>query len=472
MTELLSSARDVDTSEVPFAITNRRLIPAQRYYDKAFFELEKRKLWPHVWQNACRLEEIPNVGDFVEYWVADQSVIVVRTSATEIKAFQNACRHRATQLAVGCGTFRGGQIVCPFHGWRWNLDGSSSFVFGRDSFPPECVTDADLHLVECQVDTWANCVFINMDPDAPPLQQQLAPMPSLLDPLNVGLMRVYWWKAVKLKANWKLAMEAFMEGFHVPQTHPQLTFGDDAGFVADEHSNDGICYFSHENGHAHFQASVPSDDPSEDGQADEPPVFMADAAATMSDRQIANLTVEANRLLYEGLDAMVLAKDMHVLNGLRNTDYEPGQFGARMTEALYEWNLGAGIPFPDPDPVALARWGGVFFMFPNFFILPDFGNALMYRFRPDSDDPESCYFELWSNTLYPEGQEPGKPTFGGVHPKDDATEWPLIPRQDFSNIERQQRGLHTQGMHGMRTSEQFEDAIPNMHVHLDAYLAQ
>jgi len=74
--------------------------------------------------------------------------------------------------------------------------------------------------------------------------------------------------------------------------------------------------------------------------------------------------------------------------------------------------------------------------------------------------------------LYPEGQEPGKPTFGGVHPKDDATEWPLIPRQDFSNIERQQRGLHTQGMPGMRTCEQFEDAIPNMHAHLDTYLAQ
>jgi phenylpropionate dioxygenase-like ring-hydroxylating dioxygenase large terminal subunit len=182
MTELLAPALDDDTSGVPFAITNRRLIPAQRYYDKDFFELEKRKLWPHVWQNACRLEEIPNVGDYVEYWVADQSVIVVRTSATEIKAYQNACRHRATQLAVGCGTFRGGQIVCPFHGWRWNLDGTSSFVYGRDSFPPECVTEADLRLVECQVDTWANCVFINMDPDAPLLQQQLAPMPSLLDP--------------------------------------------------------------------------------------------------------------------------------------------------------------------------------------------------------------------------------------------------------------------------------------------------
>ena len=220
--------------------------------------------------------------------MADQSVIVVRTSVTEIKAYQNVCRHRATQLAVGCGTFRGGQIVCPFHGWRWNLDGTSSFVSARlvptrmrhrRRSPPRRVPGG--HVGQLRVHQHR--------PDAPPLQQQLAPIPSLLDPLNVGLMRVYWWKAVKLKANWKLAMEAFMEGFHVPQTHPQLTFGGDAGFVADEHSNDGIRYFSHANGHAHFQASVPSEDPVEATDGRRATGFMADAAATMSERQTVEL---------------------------------------------------------------------------------------------------------------------------------------------------------------------------------------
>ena len=170
----------------------------------------------------------------------------------------------------------------------------------------------------------------------------------------------------------------------------------------------GSAYFTHPNGHADFQASVPSEDPNEDGKADEPPVFMADAAGTMSEREIADLTVEANRLLYEGLDAMVLAKDMHVLNGLRNADYEPGQFGAKMTEALYEWNRGAGIPFPDPDPVALARWGGVFFMFPNFFILPDFGNALMYRFRPDSRRSRVVLLRALVEHAVPGGSGAGK----------------------------------------------------------------
>ena len=70
---------------VPFRVTNPELIPSQRYYDEAFFELERERLWPHVWQMACRLEEIPEVGDFTEYKLLDKSVIVVRTK-TGVKA--------------------------------------------------------------------------------------------------------------------------------------------------------------------------------------------------------------------------------------------------------------------------------------------------------------------------------------------------------------------------------------------------
>ena len=257
------SALDVDTSGVPFAITNRRLIPAQRYYDKDFFELEKRealaarlaeRLSPRGDPERRRLRGVLGgrpVGDRRPHERNGDQGVPERVPAPGDAAG-----------AVGCGTFRGGQIVCPFHGWRWNLDGTSSFVFGRDSFPPECVTDADLHLVECQVDTWANCVFINMDPDAPPLQQQLAPMPSLLDPLNVGLMRVVLVEGREAEGE----LEAGHGGVHgrLPRSadpSPAHLRGRCGGFVADEHSNDGICYFSHANGHAHFQASVPSDDP-------------------------------------------------------------------------------------------------------------------------------------------------------------------------------------------------------------------
>ena len=113
---------------------------------------------------ACRVEEVPDPGDFAEYEICNQSVLVVRQQDGSVRAFENACRHRATQLAVGDGRFSGGQIVCPFHGWRWNLDGTSSFVFHEEQFAPECVRPDDLQLRECLVETWGGCVWVNLDP--------------------------------------------------------------------------------------------------------------------------------------------------------------------------------------------------------------------------------------------------------------------------------------------------------------------
>ncbi|MEX5713092.1 Rieske 2Fe-2S domain-containing protein, partial [Parafrankia sp. FMc6] len=99
--------------DVPFAMRDPLHVPRERYYDRTFFELEKEYLWPRVWQMACRLEEIPRPGDFVEYEICDQSILVVRQPDLSVKAFHNACRHRATQLCSGSGRLPGGQIVCP-----------------------------------------------------------------------------------------------------------------------------------------------------------------------------------------------------------------------------------------------------------------------------------------------------------------------------------------------------------------------
>ena len=178
------------------------------------------------------------------------------------------------------------------------------------------------------------------------------------------------------------------------------------------------------------------------------------------------------RVLYDGLRCMVLEKDVAVVEGMRHLDLAAGEFSTKFTEALYAWNNGAGIKLPEPDPEVINRWGSQWFIYPNIMFHPLYGNAIGYRVRPDTDDPEHCYFEMWSLTLYPEGEDPGKPEFEGVFEADDDTAWPLIPRQDFSNIARQQRGLHTPGYKANRLSRKFEDGIANMHVHLDTYLAR
>ncbi|MGH9895495.1 MAG: aromatic ring-hydroxylating oxygenase subunit alpha, partial [bacterium] len=347
MTEGLE--RESASGLVPFGMTSPLHVPRERYSDRRFFELEREELWPYVWQMACRLEEIPEPGDFVEYEICDQSVLVVRQQDGSIKAFENACRHRATQLAVGNGRFRGAQIVCPFHGWRWNLDGTSSFVFREEQFAPECLRPDDLRLRECLVDTWGGCVWINMDRNARPLREALAPAAGILDGLGVGNMRVRYWKEVVLNANWKLAQEAFFEGFHVSQTHPQLwQVGAEATMPA--------VYKTYQNGHGQF------------------------AAGTEFGEMKADTFIEMMRLLWEGQDAMTLEREVRLFEGLRNKVPPDESFTAAAVKALYDYAEGAGIPMPPLENAGL--WGGGVFVFPNFMMLPMWANALSYRSRP------------------------------------------------------------------------------------------
>jgi phenylpropionate dioxygenase-like ring-hydroxylating dioxygenase large terminal subunit len=431
--------------KVPFAMSEPYYVPKERYYSREFFELEKKHLWPHEWLMAARLEEVPNPGDYVEFEVGGNSILIVRQRDGSVKALHNACRHRATELAKGCGRLPGGQLVCPFHGWRWNLDGSSSFVFVDSGFDPATLRPEDLRLRECQVSVWAGMVWINMDLTARPLHEALAPAAEILDEIGVGNMRVKWWKQVILNANWKIAQEAFLEGYHVMQTHPQLLQGRDESVAAAQSLSTE--YTSFRNGHGRFQSGT----------------------ARMSDWDLEDF-IESNRLLAQGQDAMALDREVQVFEGIRN---KPGVEDANAIpeaiKALYEYAAGAGIPLAPPSP--RMKWGGEIYLFPNYFMLPMYGNSLAYRFRPYRDDPEWTLFDVWSLMTYPVGQEPERAELLGVFDKEDIEHWGLIPRQDFSNIERQQRGVHSLSYEHHRLSPLFEKTIVNSHEELDRRLA-
>lgn len=437
-------------AKVPHPMRDSRFVPKERYYSRDFFELEKKHLWPHSWQMAAREEELPNPGDYVEYEIAGTSIVIVRQRDRSIKALHNVCRHRATELAKGAGRLPGGQLVCPFHGWRWNLDGSSSFVFGEKAFEPACLNKDDLALRECLVETWSGMVWINMDLGARPLRDHLDPVAKLLDGVGVGNMRVKWWKQVVLNANWKMAQEAFFEGYHVTQTHPQLLMGNDEEYG--EGKAEQIAYTTFKNGHARFQSASK-------GAAEYEPVFDAEEF------------IEAGRLLVTGQDAMTLENDLRIFEGLRNKiPSDDPKFTQAAIMALYEYAEGAGIPMAPMGP-AMQLWGGDIFLFPNYLMLPMYGNCLAYRSRPYQDDPEWCIFDVWSLTTYPRGQEPERAELKGIFDKDDTENWGLIPRQDFSNIERQQRGLHSPGFTESRLSSRYELSISNMHEELDRTVA-
>jgi len=111
------------------------LIPKDRYVSREFLDLEMSQVWSRVWQVAGRQEELPDAGDYLEYTIGDQSILVVRTETGALRAFHNTCLHRGTRLAEGCGHFSDGAIQCPYHAWRYALDGRLIEIVDRHEFP-------------------------------------------------------------------------------------------------------------------------------------------------------------------------------------------------------------------------------------------------------------------------------------------------------------------------------------------------
>ena len=201
-------------------------VPVSRYTSQAFHDLEMRKLWPRVWQMACREEEIPAVGDHQVYDIGRFSIIVVRT-AQGIRAHHNVCRHRGRRLCGHAG--HAASFICPFHGFSWHLDGSLRGITSAWDFPQIDRNNFTLTPVRCA--TWGGWVFINMDMDAAPLEDFLGDLPDHFAVWKPEQRYIEAHVAKVMRCNWKLCQEAFMEAFHVIHTHPQILAG-----IGDENS--------------------------------------------------------------------------------------------------------------------------------------------------------------------------------------------------------------------------------------------
>lgn len=202
-------------------------IPVDRYISREFHELEKERLWPRVWQMACREEEIPDVGDTYVYDITDVSILVVRVEPGVIKAYYNVCLHQGRMLRDHGGPTH--ELRCTYHGFCWNHDGSLKRVPSRWDYPT--VKRESFSLREVRVGTWGGFVFVNMDDEAPSLEDFLGDIDIHFEryPLDQRFIAVHTVKY--LECNWKTAQEAFMEGYHTIATHPQIlpATGDELG---------------------------------------------------------------------------------------------------------------------------------------------------------------------------------------------------------------------------------------------------
>ncbi|MFN3230906.1 MAG: aromatic ring-hydroxylating dioxygenase subunit alpha [Alphaproteobacteria bacterium] len=405
-----------------FTYNAREDIAYERYYDPAFFQKEVEQLWSKVWQWACRLEHIPEVGDNYVYDVGPYSILVVRhgEGPEDIKAYHNSCLHRGTQLKPSDSQGHSPKLRCPFHGWEWNLDGTINEIPCRWDFPK--IKDEDVQLPEVKVGFWGGFVFINMDPDSISLEEHLEVLPdhfSQFFPLDRRYIEVHLRR--ELPCNWKAGAEAFIEAYHVRETHNGADpVGNGCTNAQYDVFGDNVTRFVHTIGYP--SPNWPNETPED----------------------IAN-----------GMEARIKA----------------AQANRETLGEKYEIDLSG---YSDSEMLDSIEY----FCFPNMFLFPGITLPMIYRFRPNGMDPDSCLFDLLFLRPLKDGEDHPEPpevvrlgldeVYATVPNMDPGLA--IVYEQDTSNLEAQQRGFKA-GLKRVETLANYQESrVRQVHITLDKYV--
>ena len=192
-------------------------IPTGRYTSSEFYALEKNHLWNKVWVIAGREEDVPEVGSFLRFDELEVPLILVRGSDRIIRCFSNTCKHRgAPVVRESTGTSR--FLRCQYHAWTYaNDDGRLIAVTDERDFVDLCKDDRALPQMRCE--TWGGWIWVNLDPHAQPLVEFLHPVSRELEQFNSGELRLMGSDHRIIDCNWKAAVDAFLEVYHLRFIH-------------------------------------------------------------------------------------------------------------------------------------------------------------------------------------------------------------------------------------------------------------
>jgi phenylpropionate dioxygenase-like ring-hydroxylating dioxygenase large terminal subunit len=198
-----------------------RSLPAWVYNDARVTQLEIERILKPSWQIACHVSQIAKAGDYITFELGADSVIVLREPAGTIRALRNVCRHRGTRLLEGSGHCPG-RITCPYHGWTYRYDGSLLATPARDSFPNLDLKEHSLAPVHLEVALGFVWVCLAANPPERPsvlwaqVSEELAPY-RLEELVQTQPLYLEEWEV-----DWKIAMDNYLESYHVPIGHPGL----------------------------------------------------------------------------------------------------------------------------------------------------------------------------------------------------------------------------------------------------------
>jgi phenylpropionate dioxygenase-like ring-hydroxylating dioxygenase large terminal subunit len=190
-----------------------------RYYSKDFMDLEWERLWTRVWLIAGVESDIPEAGDYLLFKIKNEQIIVVRQEDGGVSAFYNVCAHRGNRLVFNDrGTVS--QFTCAFHSWQYSLNGCLNKITDEHTFKADTIKHRP-GMTGLRCETRAGLIFINMDDDAPPLEDRLGLPEGYLEQYHIEKMHVVRHVVAEWRSNWKNGVDAFYETYHLHAIHPQ-----------------------------------------------------------------------------------------------------------------------------------------------------------------------------------------------------------------------------------------------------------
>ncbi|MFM5886201.1 MAG: aromatic ring-hydroxylating oxygenase subunit alpha [Novosphingobium sp.] len=395
-------------------------IDGARYFSREFAQAEWDGMWTRIWHVAGRTADIPEAGDYLVHNFLKESVICIRQDNGSVRAFYNACRHRGMRMVNASSS--ADAISCPYHGWRYGIDGVLQFAQDGHDFPQgdPC---GKLSLRELRCDTWGGFVWYTMAKDGLSLAEFLAPMPEVYRnyPMDTAV-RVAWYR-IEINANWKFVTDNFSESYHTRTAHPQVPPWIDQD----------VDTARHEMWPAGHGRTV---QPMRPSLSDRP----ADGRNAVFEAILRQWDIDPDK--YETYEDFVMQGWLDLKAAKKRLWQERGY--------VHYANMDDEEITDSPHTV----------MFPNVTIsfLPD--NLIFFRSEPHPDNPEKCYFDLWCMAFPVAGQDTVESIMAGPKPLREVTECEhrvfdggrgipelagQIVYQDMELAEGMQAGMHSRG---------------------------
>jgi phenylpropionate dioxygenase-like ring-hydroxylating dioxygenase large terminal subunit len=401
-----------------------RLADTSVYYSRETKEQEWELIWSKVWLLVGHLNDIPRPNAFMKVDRGHESVLVVRGPGETVRAMYNVCQHRGTRLVEqDFGTTK--KFVCPFHMWEFSNTGELLKIADRETFREEAICH-NLDLPKVRSAVHRGWIFITLNDEAGPLEDylgkdflELTAAYDFESVLRIRDVQQEW------PANWKTAHEAFIEGYHVQATHPQLRPAVDA-----YHAQHDL--FDNGNGLSVYQFMSPTPQVVKnlpDELAEEHRIFLREAGVPPEKWPTHWRDVPA---------AIVTAKLAKTGYAIDYSRFSEGQL-------IDDWSFGV---FPTTE----------------MFLHPE--GYFIQNWLPHPTDPEKCIYTVQVYAVPGIGELPsfmavenadlsGKRVLPRTYiDTDDYENLGPVIRQDRELVPRVQQGLHSRGYKGAVYSEQ------------------